>query len=217
MDIEEAVVSGFSIKSMTLAMAVIGLGFGAAAIAPRAAPVGAPDYAADGRLLYPQDYREWVYLSSGMDMSYVDAPQGSGLSMFDNVFANPEAYAAFKQTGTWPDKTVLVLEVRKAVQKGSINKHGHFQTDREGVEVHVKDVSRFNGGWAFFVFDNEGPGRLLPQSAPCYSCHQEHAAVDTTFVQFYPTLLPIARAKHTLSRGFLSEVDAPQSPPPAGQ
>jgi len=31
----------------------------------------------------------------------------------------------------------------------------------------------------------------------CYSCHSAHAAVDTTFVQFYPTLAPIAKAKGT--------------------
>jgi hypothetical protein len=32
-----------------------------------------------------------------------------------------------------------------------------------------------------------------------------HAAVDTTFVQFYPTLLPVATAKGTLSKAFLDE------------
>ncbi|MGB6744077.1 MAG: cytochrome P460, partial [Terracidiphilus sp.] len=31
------------------------------------------------------------------------------------------------------------------------------------------------------------------------------AAVDTTFVQFYPTLLPIAQKKGTLSASFLKE------------
>ncbi len=40
---------------------------------------------------------------------------------------------------------------------------------------------------------------MIPQSADCYSCHTAHGAVDTTFVQFYPTLLPIARSKRTLS------------------
>ena len=43
---------------------------------------------------------------------------------------------------------------------------------------------------------------MIPQSADCYSCHTDHAAVDTTFVQFYPTLLPIAIAKGTLSASY---------------
>jgi hypothetical protein len=48
-------------------------------------------------------------------------------------------------------------------------------------------------------------GKLLPKEMDCYSCHEQHAAVDTTFVQFYPTLLPIAKAKKTLSAAYLKE------------
>ena len=29
----------------------------------------------------------------------------------------------------------------------------------------------------------------------CYSCHEQHGAVDTTFVQFYPTLIDAAKQK----------------------
>ena len=34
--------------------------------------------------------------------------------------------------------------------------------------------------------------------APCVECHSEHGAVERTFVQFYPHLLDVARAKGTL-------------------
>jgi hypothetical protein len=120
-------------------------------------------------------------------------------SMFDNVFVNPEAWRSFQATGTWPDKTVLVLEVREARDKGSINQRGHFQGEGVmGMEVHVKDETRFAGKWAFFDFDApDKNGTLIPEKASCYSCHAQHAAVDTTFVQFYPTLAPVARAKRT--------------------
>jgi hypothetical protein len=158
-----------------------------------------PSYTADGLLRLPQDYREWVYLSSGMDMSYSDLPNTMGHSMFDNVFAGREAYQSFLRTGTWPDGTQLVLENRMATEQGSINKKGKFQSERVmGVEIHVKDVKRFQGGWAFFVFRSGATAKMTPMSADCYSCHQQHAAVDTTFVQFYPTLLGVARAKGTL-------------------
>jgi Cytochrome P460 len=71
------------------------------------------------------------------------------------------------------------------------------------LEVHVKDTKRFQGDWAFFSF-SEGPAaaKMIPTSADCYSCHQQHAAVDTTFVQFYPTLLSIATVKGTLSPAY---------------
>ena len=172
-----------------------------------AADMDAPTYTANGDLSPIPRYREWVYLTSGIDMSYSPKAMDMGHSMFDNVFVNPAAYRSFLATGTWPDKTVLVLEVRGALTKGSINKSGHFQsTERMGLEVHVKDQAKFPGKWAFFEFDSpEKSGTLVPQGAPCYTCHAAHAAVDTTFVQFYPTLLPLAQKKGTLSAEFLKE------------
>lgn len=182
-----------------------------AAPAVHAAPA-APAYAANGDMLPLSDYRQWVYLTTGIDMSYNPKAQSADHSMFDNVFVNPEAYRSFLATGAWPDKTVIVLEVREAHNKGSINTRGHFQGEGVmGFEVHVKDEARFPGKWAFFDFDSPGKnGTLIPDKAPCYTCHQQHGAVDTTFVQFYPTLLPIARDKHTLSAEFAKEDVAPR-------
>jgi hypothetical protein len=103
----------------------------------------------------------------------------------------------------------MVLETRGAGGKSSINKAGHFQSGGiMGLEVHVKDESRFPGKWAFFDVASETKATLIPQKAPCYTCHVDHAAVDTTFVQFYPTLLPIAKQKGTMSASYLKEVAA---------
>lgn len=157
-------------------------------------------YTADGKLVFPTHYREWIYLSSGLDMSYSQDVGRGGHSMFDNVFVTPDAYRTFLSTGTWPDGTMLVLESRGAAQKGSINRHGRFQTKEVmGVEVHVKDTKRFAGGWAFFAFRGRDPAPVIPARANCYTCHREHGAVDTTFVQFYPTLIEVAASKGTLA------------------
>jgi hypothetical protein len=130
-------------------------------------------------------------------MSYTPGAADSNPD-FDNVFVNPSAYRSFVATGKWPDKTVLVLETRSSLSKSSINQKGRVQGDVTGMEVHVKDERRFPGQWAFFGFERSGEfGRLFPPSASCYSCHKEHGAVDTTFVQFYPTLLEIAKQKGT--------------------
>src|SRR5438034_11777774 len=110
-----------------------------------------PVYTPDGNLKFPPQYREWVYLTSGVDMSY-SPNMNMDHSMFDNVFVNPEAYKAFLQTGTWPDKTVMVLEARVAEGKGSINQKGNYQGEVMAREVHVKDEARFPGKWAFFAF-----------------------------------------------------------------
>ncbi len=182
----------------------------AAAFCQTAATGSAPQHTSDGQLNFPVNYRQWVYLTTGFDMSYSPAMQMDH-HMFDNVFVNPEAYKTFVETGTWPDKTMLVLEVRGAEGKGSINQKGNYQnTDMMGVEVHIKDEARFPGKWAFFGFDDDKPAKMVPTAAACYSCHQAHAAVDTTFVQFYPTLLPIAKAKATLSAAYVKESAAAQ-------
>jgi hypothetical protein len=182
--------------------------------AAEAAPAPAAGLSYDGdRLRAPAGYREWIYVTTGLDMSYnrVALP---GHHMFDSVFVDPAAWQAFKRTGTWPEKTTLVLETRGAQSKGSINQHGWFQDgELMGVEVHVKDSARFGGdGWAFFTFeDPDKPAAMIPRDAGCYGCHRAHGAVDSTFVQFYPTALPLARAKGTLAAGYLKALAEEQS------
>jgi Cytochrome P460 len=168
----------------------------------------APAYNGGGDLIAPIHYREWIYLTTGIDMSY-DAPTAPpDHHMFYNVFVNPTAYHSFLATGTWPDKTLMVLEVRGADSPVSINKRGHTQSSEiMGLETHVKD----HGKWSFYD-DN---GKLIPRSASCYTCHDAHAAVDTTFVQFYPTLLPLAKAKNALSPAYLKELSPPTTVAPA--
>ena len=194
--------------SAAAVLTAIGLAAASKAESPRAAP----RYTADGKLEFPGDYRSWVYLSTGMDMSYVDVPGPADQHLFDSVFVNRGAYDAFQKTGHWPDKTMMVLEARKGASRGSINKRGQFQSDRVALEVHVRDEARFKdtGGWQFFGFRDETPGTKIAGPA-CLSCHEAHGAVDTTFVQFYPTLLPVAQAKKTFSVNYLKEVAAEQT------
>src|SRR5215471_11675186 len=73
-------------------------------------PGSGPEYTRDDQLKLPENYRQWSYLTTGFDMSYRPNAMDMGHHMFDNVFASPEAYRKFLETGTWPDKTVLILE-----------------------------------------------------------------------------------------------------------
>ena len=125
--------------ALVIVIALFGLG---GACAEWASTTSGPEFTSDGQMKLPENYREWVYLTTGFDMSYNPA-MNMGHHMFDNVFVNPEAYKAFLNTGTWPDKTVMVLEGRGAQSRGSINKAGNFQGEVMGMEVHVKDEARF--------------------------------------------------------------------------
>ena len=197
---------------LRLVLALLLLALPQAGTREQTAPPDGPSYTASGELKMPENYREWVFLTSGVDMSYT-ATETPEHSVFDNVFVNPSAYREFLKTGTWPDKTVLVLEVRGAEGAASINKRGHTQSQEiRGLEMHVKDSSK-EGGWTFYGFNNPNTGTPFPRAASCYSCHQQHGIVDTTFVQFYPTLLPLAKAKKTINPALWNELAPPAATP----
>jgi hypothetical protein len=166
-----------------------------------------PQFTNDGQLVRPDNYREWIYLSSGLGMTYgfMDSVTNTAFGdRFDNVFVTPQAYKVFNETGVWPDRTMFALEVRQSSTKGSINQGGHFQGEAVGLEIHLKDKSRFPARWAFFQFGVVAGGTTKPlaASSSCQTCHSRNGAVDDTFVQFYPTLLPVATAKGTLRPGI---------------
>lgn len=164
-----------------------------------------PKFAPDGRLPLPGDYREWIYLSSGLGMTYGPAAQATqGNPAFENVFVNRAAYSAFVNSGHWPDKTMFILEIRRAAEKGSINNAGHYQSGVLRIEAAVKDEQRFPAGWAYFGFGDGDKAAPFPATSTCNSCHSRNAAVENTFVQFYPTLLEIATKKGTLNASYLA-------------
>jgi Cytochrome P460 len=151
-----------------------------------------PQYDEKGQLLRPADYREWMFLSAGYGMNYSPGP-GSH-EMFTNVFVQRWAYDEFAKSGQWPEQSMFVIDERDAGSRSSINQKGHYQTDLMGLAVEVKDSSRNPDKWAYYTFGEENKSAgAMPHGNPCWSCHDEHAAVEHTFVQFYPTLKPVAK------------------------
>lgn len=164
-----------------------------------AAPSASPQFAADGKLVRPEGYRRWVYASSGYGMSYSQKADDS-MVMFTNVFVNPSSYDYYLAHGNWPDKTIFVLELYGSTSQGSINKHGSYQTGFMGLDVEVKDEKRFADKWAYFGFDaaEKTASAATPSKNDCWKCHDANAAVEHSFVQFYPELLEVAREKGTI-------------------
>ena len=169
----------------------------------------APSFNAAGQLVRPLDYRSWVFLTSGLGMTYGPAkPAADRPPLFDNVFVTRAAYEAFLRTGTWPDKTMFILEGRQAQTNVSINNGGHTQGEIAFMEAAVKDTGRFasTGGWGYFSFDSRNGlvdnAAALPSTATCYACHAANTAVDNTFVQFYPELFAVAKAKGTVKPSY---------------
>lgn len=153
-----------------------------------------PSYTAGGGITLP-DYRRWVFVGAGLGMQYTD--HASENPSFTSVFVEGQSYESYLKNGIWPDKTVLVLEVRPSATNLSISKNGYAQAgDPVAIELEVKDKSK--GGWLFYTVPRGTTiGTVFAKTMPCYTCHAEHAAVDNTFVQFYPTLIDAARRHGT--------------------
>jgi len=161
-----------------------------------AAPADLPQYTNGDDLVRPQGYREWVFVSSGFRLSNNASPADG--ATFTNVFVTPSAYKQFLTSGNWPDQTVLVEEKRTSSNKGSLNKASQFQAELVGISVQVKDAARFPDKWAYFSFDSTAQTAHANPKAACWQCHHDQGAVDSTYVQFYPTLKPVAQKFGTL-------------------
>ncbi len=159
----------------------------------------APVFEGKATLLRPANYREWVFVGSSRGLSYAPNPpaqppaSGTG-EMYHNVYIKPEAYREFAKTGKFPEGTVLAMEMASAETKREPGLQGSYEKEFIGLEVAVKDTSRFEGGWAYFNFSN-GMGSSykdkadpFPPSAGCVSCHKQNAETDNVFTQFYPVL-----------------------------
>src|SRR5215831_15971068 len=153
----------------------------------------APAFEGKTTLLRPANYREWVFVGSSLGLSYAQGSSSTN-EMYHNVYIKPEAYREFARTGKFPEGTVLAMEMASADTKREPGLQGSYEKEFVGLEVSVKDSSRFEGGWAYFNFSDgmgssyKAKAEPFPASAGCVSCHKQNAETDNVFTQFYPVL-----------------------------
>jgi tetratricopeptide (TPR) repeat protein len=70
-----------------------------------------------------------------------------------------------------------------------------------GWDVEVKDSSRPQQ-WTYYNLDAKDTSADPISSSACVKCHSANAAVENTFVQFYPTLLDFAVEKGLIKPGI---------------
>lgn len=163
-----------------------------------------PQYTDKGELKLPADFETWVFVGANMGIEYreaaakeappdKDAGKRVKVGNFHNVYINPEAYAHYAKTGTFPELTMLVLDIYQAEQgePKSVVAEGLFPGQHKDIAVAVKNSARPDGSktdWAYYDFPM---GQLTAKAFPnkaCYDCHLEHADDDNVWSQFYPTL-----------------------------
>lgn len=160
-----------------------------------------PQWAADGSLVLPKDFREWVFLGApttpnGLNDGAANFPE------FHNVYTQPAAFKAYRETGKWPEGTMMVKELQLSVKgdrpdgsKGEASGRGYFPAAANGIDLSVKDSTKFasSKNWGYFTFGHHAPP--YPASAKaadigtCAACHMAKADEDMVYVSFYKPIL----------------------------
>ena len=156
----------------------------------KAAPV---EFTADGKLKRPVGYRKWTYVGEVVTPNDMNDGEAS-FPEFHSVYMDPQSFAAYEQTGKFPDGAVVVKELSSVGSNNASSGNGYFQGEFTGLEAAIKDSRRFKdepGNWAYFSFGHKYPLKAEASknaAAACNQCHQDSAKTDWVFTQYYPVL-----------------------------
>ena len=146
-----------------------------------------------GNIKLPESYRQnWTHLGSLL----VADPKAPGHG-FHSVYAQPQAVKAYRQTGKFPDGSVLVKEITKVKTGTMTTGEAQWAGDVSIWFVMVKDTKgRFKGngnwaeGWGWALFEVKNPSLNVSKSfrEACMTCHIPAKQTDWVFSGGYPTL-----------------------------
>lgn len=138
---------------------------------PGSAETDAPAAAAAPAVPYPEGFRQWPHVKTGLVTA--QSPRFAVAGGFHHIYANGPALAGY-ESGNFADGSVIVFD-RLAVEEGGGG------TLKEGqrivVDVMLRDAAKFaaTGGWGFEEFAggsttqrNVGPANA---KATCFNCH----------------------------------------------
>lgn len=155
--------------------------------------VGDYTFDAEGNLIRPEGYRQWIYIGTPLTPNDLNPPEAA-FPEFHNVYIHPDDFDHWEKTGNFPDGTIIIKELVAVGSKKAVSGNGYFMGDFAGLEATIKDSKRFPnepGNWAYFSFGHSLPyaatAKAFPTSA-CNSCHEASAADDFVFTQYYPVL-----------------------------
>ena len=170
-----------------------------AAVALEARTRYLPEFAANGDLVLPKNFTEWVFVGSPFTPHGLNNGK-AGFPEYHNVYIEPGSYAIYKKTNVFPEGTIMLKELqlvdRSEFPDGSRNEvsgRGYFPGVLGGADVTVKDSKRFpeTNGWGFFNFNHSEPKLAQAKVQPnekCAFCHTESAKKDMVWTQFYRLL-----------------------------
>jgi len=166
----------------------------------KTAPAWTPKWTGNGELKLPENFREWVFLGSPLTPHALNDGK-AGFPEFHNVYVRPEVLKAYRETGEWPEGTILLKELQLTLEaqnsdgsRFEASGRGYFPGALNGIDISVKDSKRFKStnGWGFFNFGHHAPpyakvAKVQP-AGNCADCHEANAT-GMVFSKFYSRIL----------------------------
>jgi len=157
---------------------------------------------ASGKIGIPEGFRsEWTFLGTWSVAEPVGEQSGEtggqGAAELHNVYTQPGVIEAYRETGEFPDGTVLVKELLSGATKPMTTGVVSRGTDVEGWFILVKDTRRrftdnplWGDGWGWVLYSSEDRTTPVTKSyqAECLGCHIPARETDWIYVEGYPVL-----------------------------
>ena len=149
---------------------------------------------AEGNLRVPEDYRT-RYQSLGSWA--IAADSGRSSKEMHEVFASPGAVDAYRESGHFPEGTVLVKEVFGTSSTGMTTGTVSHASTLKGWFVMVRDGrntrqgnSLWGDGWGWSWFDADKPLKTTSTNykTDCRGCHVPAKSTNWVYVDGYPVL-----------------------------
>ena len=148
----------------------------------------------DGTIHLPEDYRlKWIHLGSW----YVEGKNGEAGQVHD-VYAEPEAVAAFRDTGKWPAGATIVKEIRDGqngkMTTGNVNWDGQikqwFVMVKDNTNRTFPENPNWGLGWGWGLYSIDDPKKNISTDykVDCKGCHIPAQQTDWVYTQGYPSL-----------------------------
>lgn len=141
----------------------------------------------NNELLLPANYRTWVAV----------APSASGMPAYrhehvvSKVYVEPTAYEKFVKRGTWPNHTVIVLELRDQTCSAKTPCDGVI-----GLEVAAKNDAKLPDPWSYYgiMYDRHRHAASVAEAKDVRD-DSGNPPVDMRLAMAFPTLRAVIDAK----------------------
>lgn len=136
---------------------------------------------ANATVPYPEGYRNWVHVKTGLvSAQHPDFARSGG---FRHIYGNSQAIAGYR-TGSFPDGSIIVVDWLEITEQ-----NGAFtEAARRRLDVMVKDQAKFAAtkGWGFeqFMGNTRNERGVTAPEKQCVTCHTGPGTRDLVFSKF---------------------------------